>query len=72
LDGAVTVHSDLAGLTAQHICSAITVTGNLGKLATASTIGTGIGPVDAVFLNSPEPAGSLTVTGAISKLRQLA
>jgi hypothetical protein len=72
LDGALTAHGDLTNFTAQRICSAITVAGDLGKLATASTIGTGIAPVDTVFVNNPEPDGSLTVTGTIGKLRQLA
>jgi hypothetical protein len=72
LDGAVTVHGDLTGLTAQQICSAVTVTGNLGSLSTTSAITEGATPVDAVFVNNPAPAGSLTVTGAIGRLRQVA
>jgi chitodextrinase len=70
--GAVTVGGNLTTFTAQHIASAITVAGDLGSLSTTSTIGPGVPPVDAVFTNNPEPIGSLTVTGAITKLRQLA
>jgi hypothetical protein len=47
------------------------VTGNLRSLSTASQITEGAAPADAVFVNNPEPDGSLTVTGTIGRLRQL-